>query len=1388
LVGLVSLWVLYPNGGCAVTTIDVDVYKGPLSNEKAVQIEEFRVMAVGAAKLLDGYQLELSDSLQQLTAKKDRDFRDRLQQVLHNVRSVRSLYDDQKRDPVLESLVIRARESYEEYRQAYSILRPGDPSKHEAAARPLIASFAQPGGPDAEGLRRLQLAYQELLVPRQVNDQWVYFDDRIFEAYQKLDPAFEPDFKKDHRQGGTLFARLGSNEQLELLEDPGFVKEDAALLFADPAVREQFVKRVNEIASSYRRCRQSLERLLRVVLEAIIWLENSPGGVKSAEENRQLLANYATKLLQPRLLAGVLLASDRSDPSAEEAAVHLRARLQSRLPSLFGRKDMSFWNRGTNMWQKDAGLYATLGDALRAELMERPAETARALLDIHDHVKSGQFNATDLENRAGLTQREFGEGGRKYGIARGPTVQAGHVPDPGEVAKLLTAVEHLDAFDRGREREGMFTFIERALAERSQNGSADVEFERLQTALAHFAEKLLSLSHGDALVSVSPPSHGIWTSNAERRMRDQIEVYGRLLQSIGNSILVQVNELSAADRHASGDHPAWEREVRAMGSALPRDTRAVMQRLLDDLLEEQAAGTAANEKRASEVKRLSEVEGPAQTATAQRHRDDATDQDTIMKTARAEAETSRVKAAGGREAAKLARREEAQADLRKVEADRELAKLALEATQLSREHAAAVEKRDATEQKLKDLPDDTPASDKTRLTEELAELKKALEGIEGRLARNGEGVDVQNKSAAAAIADSRLWDARADDVEASAVTAAAEAAEADKRAAAAGQAAAESRARAGTADAGAAAAKAEVERLRGASAGFDVRSRHLDVTAKLVRYFISRWSQTDLDAATPAADVMARMQREIRQAEVGFDATPPADRLADSMADLRVAADVLGSRPISRLAAADVAQTVGKPTAVLDQAIASMEAELRDHVARNGDDSATARHIREAISAAEAYRARMVYIRPPSAYLKNSYPITSLQEGTATAWQNMLSRHSVRSVPIAGELMAKGNPRDAKLREKIDRRFWQNINRVRVASNGRTNYVMAKDDIGNWYVKSFSGDPEPIIKAAKAAALYAGSADLGVDLIAQDRRRQKALDDGLEPPDAPEPAKAFERQVGAFRSRYEKATRAQADALSTGVNAMRADITTAWNDDQLSPTLASADSHLAAAKKALADATGANSRIDEVEAGVADALEALLKYQKAVLDNLASLPKPDTAALEARKAELETQIEAEATAAGAVTGAEASLTAKRAAFDAAHAELVAANTALASTSTTQPTAEAKRVTDATNNVTAAQTALTDAEAAVKTARETADAEKGKTAIARQAVTTEQSNVDKQQAARVTARKVVTTRVGSTVSDFVAWRIKSVDDYQTAVQVVLESSTRAKEADAAEDDE
>src|SRR5439155_4080344 len=140
-------------------------------------------------------------------------------------------------------------------------------------------------------------------------------------------------------------------------------------------------------------------------------------------------------------------------------------------------------------------------------------------------------------------------------------------------------------------------------------------------------------------------------------------------------------------------------------------------------------------------------------------------------------------------------------------------------------------------------------------------------------------------------------------------------------------------------------------------------------------------------------------------------------------------------------------------------------------MATHGPASVEVTRIDAAIRAAYQRRADMVYIRPPSVYLRTSYPATSLQADAPLQWRNMLGDEYLRSLPFFGESFANHGI-DGKTVQEIDKQFWQSINRVRVSGGGNTNYVIAKDDVGNWYVKNYSADPDPIIKGALALAKF----------------------------------------------------------------------------------------------------------------------------------------------------------------------------------------------------------------------------------------------------------------------------------------------------------------------------
>ncbi|MCH7936671.1 MAG: hypothetical protein IH994_06225 [Proteobacteria bacterium] len=126
---------------------------------------------------------------------------------------------------------------------------------------------------------------------------------------------------------------------------------------------------------------------------------------------------------------------------------------------------------------------------------------------------------------------------------------------------------------------------------------------------------------------------------------------------------------------------------------------------------------------------------------------------------------------------------------------------------------------------------------------------------------------------------------------------------------------------------------------------------------------------------------------------------------------------------------------------------------------------------RAAAALVEAYRQRanMIYIRPALAYLRTSFTASTLLDNNK-AWKNLLENHGYRSgLPYFPE---RFDEIKKKIEAEIDTQFWQNINRVQVSGVGDSNYVITKDDIGNWYVKSFSTDVSDIAKAATNLALF----------------------------------------------------------------------------------------------------------------------------------------------------------------------------------------------------------------------------------------------------------------------------------------------------------------------------
>jgi hypothetical protein len=236
---------------------------------------------------------------------------------------------------------------------------------------------------------------------------------------------------------------------------------------------------------------------------------------------------------------------------------------------------------------------------------------------------------------------------------------------------------------------------------------------------------------------------------------------------------------------------------------------------------------------------------------------------------------------------------------------------------------------------------------------------------------------------------------------------------------------------------------------------------------------------------------------------------------------------------------------------VIDQLIATLRYEHVAAVREGGEQSGTAKNMAEALKLAYNQRSGMVHIRPALAYLRNSYPASSLQEDTSGGlWSNMLLENFIRGLPFIGE-PSQDKKVKARTRAEIDKQFWQNINRVRVAGGGETNYVIAKDDIGNWYVKNYSADPEKVFKSMANLAKFGMGPGLGLDLpINQATPNGSANAVGqaqnLTTTSASTP---LEKQFFKFKDKFDKDSKADLQTLNAVRDGLKVDIQNRWEKD-----------------------------------------------------------------------------------------------------------------------------------------------------------------------------------------------------------------------------------------------
>lgn len=243
-------------------------------------------------------------------------------------------------------------------------------------------------------------------------------------------------------------------------------------------------------------------------------------------------------------------------------------------------------------------------------------------------------------------------------------------------------------------------------------------------------------------------------------------------------------------------------------------------------------------------------------------------------------------------------------------------------------------------------------------------------------------------------------------------------------------------------------------------------------------------AQADAEKIADPAGIKNLLSRQLALLKPAPDTGRPSN---EDIALARTAIGKLAAPPASPCPDKDAESCNGKdPIVIIDSLIATLRAQRIQALAIG--DKPSANNLLEAINAAYDQRTAMVYLRPASDYLKSVYSANAFQDGTATIHRNMLT-----------EWLKYQNPFEDKREEdqpraELEKLYWQNINKVTVAGGGRTNYVLAKDDVGNWYVKAYSADPEAIIKSATSLALFNSGKTINANLLRR-YEIQRQIDD-----------------------------------------------------------------------------------------------------------------------------------------------------------------------------------------------------------------------------------------------------------------------------------------------------
>ncbi len=869
----------------------------------------------------------------------------------------------------------------------------------------------------ANPLMGLRLAYEFFI--KGDNNGWRDLD-RIYIAHLCLwtklkDKGLFDELDPKYLLNDLRLHYVSANRQFKMLLTGNLVNIHANILFLEKAKVEKqiFVSRVKKIADAFLIARRNMDRLLELTLTGISTLHTK--GFKPSDKVDRLhraAASLAASIITPEQL---LYALENEYPSDEVKG------FRDTLIEMIGGIDeyIDLENKVSNQF---------FISSLKQALTDRDGTNANLLLIANRAYMQG-FKDQDpiYEYKYELTSDY-----RRFGITTGPYNKF----NIEEITEMFRNASSSSAsLGGGRLVYGMESIIQKYLDAKEMYGSTHeqtIKDRRLMSdALVRFAKKILFIANNSKLLE-------------EKNKHGKLDSYVMVLQAIGNSIIIQADELRHRASHKDRIVNAKYREALALKAAMDQDPNKVFNDIIDNIYELKSG----EDKKSVDLKNELKNDGIDVSAK------DIETIHTEKKRELATAESQLVSANEEFDKIVITREVLNEKELpdpiltnANVEPFSDVLENKIFVT-VSPVNVVDLVKGVATLLKDEIRKDrDAHQSIPSKRSDNMTVAQSTLDGFEANELSgfSGNSAKLILKEVIQKVYDNRLAAKRdkekvVNNFEKIAVN---------------------------------------IEKLKKVE---EYRPQLNDAYVKIkeVKPNVLKSFRISKDQTTPAA-VIWQLRTVLHQKSQDSGNTDADDKSKYTIA--RKVLDNIVNVPMeSGLAGLDNPNTKSSKD-VLDLLIAELRHQHIQASRQFGVNSGPAMKVANALEVAYLYRSGMVYIRPSGAYLRSSYPSTSLQANSGGKWQNMLSRHALRSTPLVGGWFANPNKQKLETIAEIDKQFWQNINSVRVAGAGRTNYVIAKDDIGNWYVKRYSADPKDIIKTAKKLAMFNIGAGMGTDML-----------------------------------------------------------------------------------------------------------------------------------------------------------------------------------------------------------------------------------------------------------------------------------------------------------------